>query len=594
MARFVSLSEPALRPAKGPKQEFLSRNGIFSCLSLDNFTFYVAISLLAHLFLLGVLFAIALTKQDPSMSWIRQKNDVILRVADDIYKVAKKSGSSAKEISSEQVMSLLQKIYDRLLLSPELTKEERSEILSKLMEVSFSTDENNLVIADVNIETDIDKLIDRAARNGWKLSSGAWVEMLPATLSGQIEVHKIKQEKLDVLSGVIKRQFPEKERCFPKLVSVETEDGPEEVPSEYYYRSPPYREITAMGGYLFSIIREKFLPVKSDYLKDLSGPATLPLRQTTSQPETGFQLVFFSAPSSAGDKQNIAKLHLSDSEINKIIDDLMSMDIKEQVRIFKKQYLDNYDWDSEALARLTHNFLFNNLNGVFFVLDTVSGTFDAIEELYYKRPAYDFIADLTGLFPGTKTDAELSLYLASALDFERRTLIKLLESGPKTDDIASGQKKPAGVFEAEIKALVVKQVYQDFLGISQSLKLSPDEILDWYLKGQERIYTRLTERGGEIKNRALYNWGKSLWCRGQYEQAIDKWNRMAVGSPIPMRNYWLIKSLLNRYGLIQYTQQYIDNTLNLENINSRDQLLKRHLAFHTWQKRSESNKGGLR
>lgn len=594
--RFALLSEPALSRAKGPNQQFLPllpRAGIFSRLPRDSFSFYVAISILAHLFFLGVLFAIALTKQDSSMSSIWQKNDMILRVADDIYEVAKKSGPSAKEISSEQVMSLLQKIYDRLILSPELTKEERSEILRKIMEISFATDENNHLIADVNFEADAERLIDRVARNGWKLSSGAWVEMLPATFSGQIEVHKIRQEELDILSGVIKRQFPEKDRYFskPEMISVETEGGPEEVPPEYYYRSAPYRQITAMGGHLFSIIREGFLPEKSEYLNDLSSPANLPVRQTTSQPGSGFQLVFIGAPSSAADKQKLAKLRLSDFEIKKILDGLMAMDIKEQLHVFKKQYLDNYDWDSEELARLTRSFLFNNLNGVFFVLDTVPGTFDAIEELYYKRPAYDFIADLTGLFPGTKTDAELSLYLVSALDFERSTLIRLLESESETDDIISGRKRPANVFEPEIKALVVKQVYQDFLRLSQILKLSSDGILDWYLKRQEQIYTRLIEGGGETKNRALYNWGKSLWVRGQYEQAIEKWNRMSPDFPIPMRNYWEINSLLNRYGLIQYTRQFIDEGFNLENINCRDQLLKRHLAFHTWQKRSESNKG---
>lgn len=419
------------------------------------------------------------------------------------------------------------------------------------------------------------------------------MEALPATFSGKIEIHKIKKEELDLLNRMVKRQFPEKTKYFSngRMISVTTEDGPEEVPSEYYYRSSPYRQIISLGGYLFSIIRERIMSEKSEYRKSTSRAVNLPGTHLTLQPGRSFQVVFISEPSSAWDKQNSMKQPLRESEIKKILDGLMLLNINEQIYVFKKEYLESYNWDSDELARLTRSFLFNNLNGVFFGLDSLSSTFDAVEELYYKRPIYDFFAELSELFPGTRTNAEIRFYLASTLDFEQRTLKRLLESAGEIEDVMSGRKKPASVFQPEIKAFVVKQVYQDFYRLSKKLHISIDEIWDWYLRRQEQFYAELTEYGGQTRNRALYNWGRLLWTTGQHKQAIKKWDCLDPCFPIPSPSFWWVKDLLDRYGLNKYTKKAIDEKLMLENNSYKEELLERHLKFHTWQKRSEKSSG---
>lgn len=95
-------------------------------------------SILVHLFFFGILFSIATSRKNFSTSSIFQKDNKILRMTADIFQKFNKKSPLGEKISSEKVASLLQKIYDSLVLSPELTNEERSEILRKILEISFS------------------------------------------------------------------------------------------------------------------------------------------------------------------------------------------------------------------------------------------------------------------------------------------------------------------------------------------------------------------------------------------------------------------------------------------------------------------------
>lgn len=123
---------------KRSNQNSLARLWRFYHLKRNSFGFCLWMSILVHLFFFGILFSIATSRKNFSTSSIFQKDNKILRMTADIFQKFNKKSPLGEKISSEKVASLLQKIYDSLVLSPELTNEERSEILRKILEISFS------------------------------------------------------------------------------------------------------------------------------------------------------------------------------------------------------------------------------------------------------------------------------------------------------------------------------------------------------------------------------------------------------------------------------------------------------------------------
>jgi hypothetical protein len=226
------------------------------------------------------------------------------------------------------------------------------------------------------------------------------------------------------------------------------------------------------------------------------------------------------------------------------------------------------------------------MNGVFFVLDDLAGAFDQAEELFYKRPVYDFFAGMAGCFPRTRTDSEIRFYLASAQDFELRTLRKILVVRSDIDAVIKGKRRPASMFQPEAKAFVLGQICDDLLQSVGKLRISPGMVIDWYMHRQQEILSELTECGGETQNRALVTWGKLLWREGEYDRAIAMWKKADMSIPSYSRAFEEIIRIIDRYGFNGKVQRAIDEILYTEDVPGREDRLNRHLKFHTWDKRS--------
>jgi hypothetical protein len=589
------MPEMLARGADSPKQRrrtfrFGALRGALLSAGEDGFAKFLAASFIAHSLFLAALALATSPRDDHATAAWKAETRLIGDIAADLAGKSSFKGSPAGEVTVEMVAGLLTRIYNRLEFSRDLTDRERSEIFRQLI------DTENPAAAAVAVplsDAELDSLIEAKIKEGLALSSGGIVELMPRPAGGRLPVRKLGAARA---AEIGRRQQEEKAPAAVKTISdgqavlVPVESGTMEVPAEYYFRSSPLRKMAALGADIFTIIRERgsapgFMRGRSSP-SAAAGTKALPPRLSGN----GTALLVFLRAGGAPVPKLAAqrpRLRLSRPELERILDSLMALDTEGQLSAFKEDYLDRYDWDDGDLALLTREFLFNNMNGVFFILDDFAAAFDQAEELFFKRPVYDFFGGLAGRAPGTATDAEIRFYLAAGLDFELRTLERMLAVRKELDEVIEGRKRPASVFQPEAKALVLKRISDDFLGAAARLGLSAAEVLDWHVAQQQRILEGLAETGGETRNRALYAWGKLLWAQGEYEEAVRKWRQVDVSVPLRAYAYLSIMEIIDRYGLTDGVRKAVGEKLAQENASDRGFRLARHLKFHTWAKRGE-------
>jgi hypothetical protein len=177
---------------------------------------------------------------------------------------------------------------------------------------------------------------------------------------------------------------------------VETESGIKYIPIEYYFRESPFEEILAQGTSLFYIIRG--FPVVNVEDEKIE-PAEPEDKQPAIHQEKGFSVIYLTGltPPAQGfqepDKTERILFEFSgdkERQIQQILDGLMAFPEEDQFSYFSEKYLETFDPDSEDLAELTHEFIYNNLCNVIIVIDSISSAFDFIEELYFSKPL-DFL-----------------------------------------------------------------------------------------------------------------------------------------------------------------------------------------------------------
>jgi hypothetical protein len=548
------------------------------------------LSFLAH-FVLGVtLFFTALPNRYSASGLSRLEENVIGRLVKDFYRNVSLKEPPISEVTPEQVSAVLKKLYDRLEFARDLTETERAEILEKILDTKYEAEAVSILHPLSEAEMD-DHIDERVRKTDLQLSSRDPIEISKQGSSGKYTVHKINAKT----AALIDRMKEETSTGSVMTISggqtvlVPTGNGPKEVPAEYYFRTSPYRKMAAVRGGLFTIVREHANPL--DFTREPRLPEGITGNERTAEHLPGGEspIIVFISTQSAGTAVASAErrpLKLSKSQFGEILDDLMALDVEEQLTIFKREYLDRYDWESADLALLTREFIFNNMNGVFFVLDDLAGAFDQAEELFYKRPVYDFFAGMAGCFPRTRTDSEIRFYLASAQDFELRTLRKILVVRSDIDAVIKGKRRPASMFQPEAKAFVLGQICDDLLQSVGKLRISPGMVIDWYMHRQQEILSELTECGGETQNRALVTWGKLLWREGEYDRAIAMWKKADMSIPSYSRAFEEIIRIIDRYGFNGKVQRAIDEILYTEDVPGREDRLNRHLKFHTWDKRS--------
>lgn len=381
------------------------------------------------------------------------------------------------------------------------------------------------------------------------------------------------------------------------MVTVNSETGKKDVPAEYYFRDCPYDQILARGVSLFYVI-SGFPDLNQE---PLAGPASQRAEQSASQVtlQRGNLALFIieapkPAPSSVGAPEYRPALSIGADRAEEILDNLMKFREDRQLEIFATTYLNKYDLDDDALAELTRDFIYKNLNSVFVFADPFSSAFDFLEELFFNKELQGYFVSFWEENPRTKTGTEFLLVLASLYDFERRAVSYLFDSLEIAKKSLSGDDRFQRAFNQKAKALVIKEICQEFVReIKERGILSEEGVLKEYRNEQIRIYQMLMEMGGGARDRALYAWGRLCWDEGMYSAAMQKWSE--ISETFAFETYQEIKPLLPGKGSgsipvssdDQVLVPKINKIFEWDSAENDSFLLKRLIRYNKWTKRNE-------
>jgi hypothetical protein len=423
------------------------------------------------------------------------------------------------------------------------------------------------------------------------LDSGDEVLTAPSARMGESgEASILRRSQRDLLKRLDFYERFEKELAEVRggRVIVKTGLGVLEIPEEIYFRDSPYKAMVAAGAEIFRIVRG--FPEAGEGLSGANelSPKVSSRGQGPILPEGVF--LIYQKGLEAGeekapdDKADIEGPQFTDADISRILDDLMGLPETAQYAAFDEKYLQKLDPNKPALARLAREFLFTNLNSIFVVVDDFASAFDNLEELYYKKPIYDAIAAYLRERPGTRTGAELLFSYASALEFERRTIKRLFDIYPRAEGVFSGTLAEKEIFKPRSKAFVLKHIYEDL-----EAKLKPigayrsRDIEEEYVLRQKAIYGRLSETGGEIRDRALFSLGKLEWDEGDTDAALQTWREI---SPAFADSLFQRLRPVIPLGNTPNNLNSIREVFNDTEASGNKDLLDRLLKFHKWRKRS--------
>ena len=498
----------------------------------------------------------------------------------------------------ESASLVLKRALENLQFDGNIGEADRGALAESMLDSVYrmTINASHASLSESHLERLVDEIVQQAGRTR---SSKDLLEIVGQGPGGSYAVHKIKSniaaliDRMEEMPG----SAPVMTMAGGQTVLVPAGRGPKEVPSEYYFRTSPFRKMAAVRSGLFATIGELADPLGSG--REPPRPKGLTADSMTidrppAGPSTG--IVFISTRIAGSDAAlgERRELDLGRQDVVEILDRLMALDVGEQLKVFREEFLDRYDWESPGLALLTREFIFNNLNGVFFVLDDLAGAFDQAEELFYKRPAYDFFKSMAGRFPGTRTDSEIGFYLVSGLDCELRTIRRILAAREDIRAVLKGERKPASMFRAEAKALILGQIHRDLLQRLENFGMSVEMMIEWYLQREQGALAALAERGGETRNRALVQWGELLWREEHYDGAIAKWKMVEMNVPGYSRSFGQIMEIIDRYGALGQARRAIEGKLLSEDAAGRVDLLNRHLRFRTWERRSASGQANSR
>ncbi len=558
----------------------------------ERFALLIGLSLGLHVLAL-VLVSVFSTADDPGSAAVRRNKRMVSRVAEDLAGEYSRL-DKARKPAFDEVSELVSRMYEKLSFSRTLSEEEKSELLAELLDPKGAGETAPAAVRPS--DADLDRLIERKAGKGkLALSSGGKATVRRSGgPDGKWNVYKLDGSSEDILAAKPEQAGTPNVRVLEggESVLVPTASAaPREVPAEYYFRNSPYEAIAAVGAELFTIIREDGKRpsfAERGEAAPNNGPRGGKGKVRTDPAPSAPRIVFLRSrdigPLGTGAGRPV--FAADEAEIRRILDGLMGSAIEDQLAEFRREYLDRYDWDSPALAGLTRDFLFGNMNGIFFVLDDVSAAFDEVEELYHKRPVQDLLSSCAGRFPGTLTDAEIRFYLAASLDFESRVAARLLDPGMGPAAAAAARSGPASAFDPSRKAYVVELVRNDLLRSAGRLDMGPDRVLKWYDALEEDIYVLLAECGGEVRNRALNARGRLLWASGSYEKAFGIW----MGMDVTLRNFpgyfWQIRHAVEKGSFRRRAVDEVNGILAAADNKDRYSSLARHMKFHTWKKRS--------
>ncbi len=366
-----------------------------------------------------------------------------------------------------------------------------------------------------------------------------------------------------------------------------------EVPQEYIYRESPYEQMLAVGSRHFYAVRG--FPEVGDPKSEAESGDSLAVRKIKERPsppapavvQPAFQVVYMPSSSLALSPSPKARprLHLTDADVDRILDGLMTLPDEAQVDAFVRDYLGVFDPDDPGLARLTREFIYRNLGMVFMLADRLSNGFDFLEEIHYDMFSMGEIVAFGLRNRRTLTGTEILFCLAASYEFEARAIVRLEQALDSACLVLDGGALPE-VHNARAKAFTLREVYRE---LAEDLRRqgfdSLDAVLGAYGKEQQKIYEFLAAGDPESRNRAFFALGSLYWAAGRRDAAIEKWR--AVGpefAPVAMDQ---IREVLYAGESAADFESRIDRILQTRASADRNELLARLKKFHKWAVRSE-------
>jgi hypothetical protein len=562
----------------------------------DRLAPYLILSLAAHIMVFGLLAIDRGTGAGFRSAMPTATGEKAVRQALETLRL----DARESQVLSEALAGLDEDAYDYIFenapeLDPRLGEREQTEIFRSLMKRSLARLKERRIGLSALDFPPWGLLPGADTSSPIRTEEGDVLYPLGAAPDGRSMLYRLPSAAASRLKSLQSTDDPEREKRESRAgkIEVRTERGFARVPDEYYFRECPYGQMIALGGSVFYPI-SRFPRLETANGPETSGEVRDRRRSRAAagfdqRPADLIKIVYM--PASAARQEPAAvdvlpKLpHLSEDNVQKILDGLMELSDEDQVRVFMERFLVGRDADDPLLARLTQRFLYENLGGAFNLGDRLSTAFDFLEELFYNKMSQNELIAYGLGNRKTRTGTEIMLYLAALYDFERRGLTYLVDSLDEIEAVLAGRPGRAEVFNKQAKAFVLGEVYRDFVsGIGRRGLGDLDALLQGYRDEQERIYRLLIADGGEAGSRARYALGGLYWDEGEESRALKEWRAIdrTFETPALSRLRWIMS--------LTYGQDLLWSRINAvfreESTKNSTAALERFAKFHLWNTRS--------
>lgn len=424
-------------------------------------------------------------------------------------------------------------------------------------------------------------------------SSQEKVRLFHDNLNNAFELDKLKGRKEEELDRVMEDGGRDESRPLTRNhnVRIEMKDflgkSIVDIPDEIYFRTCPYKSILFHGASLFSIHRRPFDPDRQAAPRTGDSPS----------PAAGGSLhaVLFinlgMAHPLSEKKRKIpaaSAFPLGPKEKAAYLDGLMSLTEVDQLAAFNRAFLNNHDPEDPNLAEFIHEFVYSNLNSVFVGINDVSLAFDYLEEIYYKRPIYDFYLSYWNQYPHTQTAREFLFSLAGAYEFEKRALTTVFAAYAKAKAVLNDGKS-YNLYQEKAKSFVIREIVDDLWAKNER---HPNQSLEEAVRRYDKIilamYDLLGRRKDELGCRALFMKGRFLWDHNDPKEAAAVWR--AIPMDYDNTAFQSIRPYLGLETKDSRTfRRGVADSLNPRTADDAG-LLSRLLKYHKWSMRAKNRR----
>jgi hypothetical protein len=564
-----------------------------------HFSFFVFLSLVAHLALFGMVILLGPRGNTPPSQRISQARD--FQAFQESLREYAADGQTPERLANA-LMALTEEEIDEAyrqapVLDYRLNEREKAGLYKMMLtgalsEFTEGAGEGTSAL-DLPLSRYFASLREMPVRDPGEEYT---LVRIDSVLDESARLYKLSKERAEELESLSLPAVKDREDLTSGVDLLDAEGRLLTVPGEYFYRDSPYLQIVAAGAGLFYVIKGfPELPASragngTDRAASENAPEIRRTEISAKAPSPAFAVILMTksgtrdqAPSPPAAKPTLT---LPEKEVERVLDGLMALPVVDQVRTFHRDYLEAYDPDSPDLARLTGEFLFRNLGMVFIQTgDPLSRGFDLLEEVYYDNLSLDALVPYALRYPRTRTGAEIFLGLAASYEFERRAIVALDGSLDAAKKVLTG---PADelfhVHNKNVKAYVLREVYRDLAAELRDRDYPALEtVIQRYRDEQLRIYDLLIGMGEEIKCRALYALGRLYWDEGRTGQALETWK--ATDPAFADENLTRIRGAITERRRPLDAVPRIDDILGRRAVAQKSDLLARIAKYHKWDRR---------